>query len=54
MQQHGIMVENNLVISESKPEDAHDPHCFQITEVTNIHNFEKSKVAIIRALDNSV
>ena len=25
---------------------AHDPHCFQMTEVTNIHNFEKLKLLL--------
>ena len=45
MQQHGSKY---LVILELKPEAAHDPHCFQMTEVTNIQN-----AAIIRALDNT-
>ena len=25
---------------------AHDPHCFQMTEVTNTHNFEKVKLLL--------
>ena len=34
------MVANILGISELKPEAACDQHCFQMTEVTIIQNFE--------------
>ena len=43
MQHHGSKY---LVIWELKPESAHDPHCFQMTEVTNIQNFEKVRLLL--------
>ena len=36
------MVANSLVISELKPEAAHDQHCFQMKlQIANFQNFEK-------------
>ena len=48
------MEANILIISELKPKAANDPHCFQMTEVTIIQNFEKIRLLLSRALDNSV
>ena len=44
------MAANILVISELKPEAAYDPHCFQMTEVTNNYSdfVLKNKAAIIK------
>ena len=44
------MVANILVISELKPEVAYDPHCFQMTRVTIIQNFEEVRLLLSRAL----
>ena len=48
------MVANILVISELKSEAVYDPHCFKMTEVTIIQNFEQVRLLLSRALDNSV
>ena len=45
MQQHGSnILANILVISELKHEAAHDPVCFQMSEVTNLKNFERVRL----------
>ena len=37
-----------------KPEAAYDPHCFKMTEVTIIQNFEYVRLLLSRALDKCV
>ena len=49
MKQHGSIYVGNFRI-----EAAYDPHCFQMTEITIIQNFEKVRLLLSRSLDNSV